>query len=144
MPHAEISFPFAKRSHYPHLSPEDTAIWERFIEANPGKFDHVYYDFRVGDEDPVPDDLPVAIRQAWWDLSYWRIDTVGEDAKNFYIIEIKPYANSKAIGQALSYAAIFLTDENPEKPVIPVVLTDVIFPTTQRVADLLNVQIWKS
>src|SRR3990167_1253250 len=142
MPHIEVPCAYEQQASYPHMSPVDKIIWDRFIHNHPDKFVRVWYDFRIGDEDPVPEELSASVRSAWWDLSYWRVDVIGETANHIYVIEVKPFANSKAIGQALSYAAIFRTDEEPGLPVSPVVITDRIFPTTQRVADMLGVELW--
>lgn len=142
MPHIEIPSAYEWRPSYPHMSPLDKMIWDRFIHSHPDKFLRVWYDFRIGDEDPIPEDLPASVRSAWFDLSYWRVDVIGETKDSIFVIEVKPFANSKAIGQALGYAAIFKTDEMPGLPVVPVVITDRIFPTTQRVADALDVELW--
>lgn len=144
MPHVETPCRYERLIGYPHLGPEDAAIWDRFIAANPARFERVWYDFRVGDEPDVPEESPAGLRQCWWDLSYWRIDVVAEDAEAIYIIEIKPRANAKALGQAEGYADVYEEDEQPAKPVKAVVLTDIIIPTTQRIADRHGVLIWQA
>ena len=142
MPHEEIPEPYEPRAFYPHLGPADVKVWTRFILENPERFERVWYDFRVGDEDPEDLSVARATNENWWDLTYWRIDVVGEDAEKFYIIEIKPNANSKAIGQALAYAALFTEDESPKKPVVAVVITDLLIPTTARIAQRFGVELW--
>jgi len=144
MPHVEIPYPYGKLGSYPHLGPQDAAIWDRFIANNPGKFIRCWYDFRVGDEDAIDANIPQAVAQNWWDLSYWRIDVAAEDREKIYIIEIKPRANAKAIGQADAYAALYEEDEKPAKQVVAVVLTDIATPTLLRVAKNRGVEVWTS
>ena len=144
MPHVEREYPYGKLSSYPHLGPADAAIWERYIAANPSRFTRVWYDFRVGDEPAVADDTHPSIKAGWFDLTYWRIDVVAEDASAIYVIEIKPNANSKALGQADSYAMLYEEDEKPSKPVIAVVLTDTIISTTARIAAKKGIELWEA
>ena len=61
-----------------------------------------------------------------------------------YIIEVKKYANAKALGQAIAYAALFKKKVNPEMPVIPVVITDRANATTIIAAREMGVRLWDS
>jgi hypothetical protein len=127
---------------YPHMRPADEEIWNRFIDKNPDRFSYCYYDFRVGDPACHPDDCPRCVQVSWYDLTRWQIDVIACTDDTIYIIEVKPSANAKAIGQALAYATLFAKDQKPDKRVVPVVLTDEIIPTTKRVADELGVELW--
>ena len=98
MPHVEEPLKYEKLQTYPHLSPYDAAIWERYITSNPGRFTRVFYDYRVGDCAECDPDVVGIARESWNDLTRWRIDVVAEDDAAFYVIELKPMANSKAIG----------------------------------------------
>ncbi len=142
--HQEVEQPFEVLSKYAHLRPADEEIWQRFIIKNPGRFGRVFYDFRVGDPADTHAGCVKCIKDAWYDLTRWQIDVIGEDEKAIYIIEVKPHANSKALGQAMSYAALYRQEQNPTKPVIPVVLTDSIIPTTARCAEACKVQLWEA
>ena len=96
----------------------------------------------------MPDiEMPPNIHDAWVDLTRWKIDVTAEDNENFYIIEIKPNANAKAVGQALAYARLWSEEMKPAKPVIPVVLTDMRNPITADCAvsdtcDCCTVKLW--
>ena len=142
MPHVEIKRPYERRAAYPHMGLADATIWNRFIHRYPDRFIHVWYDFRVGDKDEVAPEHSAIARACWWDLTYWRIDVVAEDAEKIYVIEVKPSANAKALGQASSYAMLYEEDEKPGKPVIAVVLTDILIPTTKRIGEKSGIEIW--
>lgn len=142
MPHVEQAVPYEIRVKYPHLRPRDVEIWQHFIQKNPDRFNRVFYDYRVGDPEDWPEDAPRYIALAWKDLTMWQIDVTAEDDDFLYIIELKPFARSTAIGQALAYKILFDREEKPWKPTIPVVITDTILKSTKYVADKLGVQIW--
>ena len=124
------------------MRPNDILIWQRFILANPDKFSKVYYDFKVGDGAEIHIDCNECTRADWYDLTRWGIDVVGENEEAIYVIEIKPSANAKALGQALSYAILFLSEHSATKAVIPVVLTDHEISSTRKVADELGIELW--
>ena len=121
---------------------EDTLIWERFIDSTPDRFTSVQYDVHVGLEDELDEEIEQAARAAWWDLTRWKIDVVAKDEDTIYIIEIKPFANAKALGQALAYALLYQDEHCASRPVVPVVLTNSHINTTQRAGDLMEVRVW--
>lgn len=142
MPHTETEYAYKSLPRYPHMRSADVLIWDRYIMKNPGRFLRVWYDFRVGDHEHVGEDCAMCKETGWYDLTRWAVDVIGEDAAAFYTIEVKPAANAKALGQALSYATLFVSEHKPAKPVIPVVLTDHEISTTRKVADLQGVELW--
>ena len=143
MPHLDIPMEYLRLTRYPHMSPADIDLWDRFIERNPARFSRVWYDVHVGEGGETPEDCGYRDAACWWDLTRWRIDVVAEDGENFYIIEIKPNANAKALGQANAYAILFEDEHKPLKPVVSVVLTDSIHPNTERIAKREEIEIWK-
>jgi len=144
MPHLETREEYKLLPWFAHMGPADAAIWSRFIAKNPDRFTGVFYDFRVGVEPEMPEGIDSCVHVAWCDLTHWRIDVVGEDGEKIYIIEVKPYANAKALGQACAYACRFAAEQNPKVPVVPVVLTDRILETTKLCAEAMGVQMWEA
>ena len=142
MPHSEQEYQYAPLTHYPHMRPADIGIWGRFVEKNPTRFLRVWYDFKVGDHEHVGETCEQCQATGWYDLTRWAADVIAEDARAIYVIEVKPAANAKALGQALSYALLFATEHKPTKPVVPVVLTDHEISTTRKVADMQGVELW--
>lgn len=96
-------FKYEKLSKYPHLSPFDTAIWERFMRAFPARFDSCDYDWHVGNGAaflPTGDDSPEGRENR---LYQKKIDVIGYKDNCATMIEVKPEANMKALGQMLVY-----------------------------------------
>lgn len=106
-------FEYKKLSKYPHMKPEDVAVWDRFIEKNPGYFDTVDYDYAVGGGVDVGEDQPEAQRRGFQTLTQKKIDVVGYRGDSVTIVEVKPIADMRALGQALSYSHLF-ADDHPE------------------------------
>lgn len=110
--------------HYPHMLAEDTAVWTRFLESGVIVIDEVWYDLRVGQS--------VAIRQGASDmeqkiangLTRKRIDAVCRVADGIWVVEVKPYANMVALGQALTYSRLFRQEYEVSGNVLPVIVCD--------------------
>ena len=138
MPHLDQWFPYKKLVSYPDMRPEDKRIWESFIEQFPNAFEKVMYDVRVGEEVEMLE-VPRNVGEAWQDLTKWAIDVLGVKDNITYIIEIKPNANAKAIGQALCYAHLYRKEHPDAGRIIPTVLTDDCSPTTGICCQMLHV-----
>lgn len=88
---------------FPHMGPEDTKVWQRFITAFPEAYDTVSYDIKIG---PVPSFVTRDEQNIGGNISnlYRRkIDVVGFKGNNVDIIEVKPTAGMSTVGQILGY-----------------------------------------
>ena len=66
-------FKYGKLSKYPHMKPEDVAIWERFLLDYPEYFDTVDYDVSVG-VGRMPNELTGDnVEKGWKDLTSKRL-----------------------------------------------------------------------
>lgn len=122
----QIAFPFEKRGWYPHMKPADVAIWERFIDKNPGAYDTAEYDVEVGSPPPFDTVVNPETGGSVESLYKRKIDVVGTKNGNKDIIEIKPRAGTSAIGQVTAYARLYVRDFRPNAPTRPVIITDEI------------------
>lgn len=132
-------FPFEKRNWYPHMMPEDVAIWERFIEQFPDAYDSVEYDVKVGS---VPEfvaghDDPAMRAQAA--LYMRKIDVVGYKADQIDLIELKPNAGTSSLGQILGYKHLFIRDFMPPEDPKAIVITNAVRPDTGEIAHSMGV-----
>ena len=130
---------YKKLLKYPHLGPEDSAIWAKFIEKNPDFYLEVDYDVKVGEgrdyselpKDVYSDDLKY--------LSKKRIDVVGSRPGEIHVIEVKPSANLSAIGQAFGLAELFRVEAPAYKRILPVVITDQLLPDMEKLCSKMGV-----
>lgn len=116
------------RAKYPHMMPEDTAIWTTFIEG--GKFlpDVVWYDVKVGQSIPIAKGEPPWMKKYVDFSTRKRIDVVGRVGLDYWIIECKPSAGHAALGQVIHYARAFMREYDHQGEIIPVIVTDAMDP----------------
>lgn len=133
--------PYGKLYNYPHLKPFDVAIWERFITLYPDAYDDCIYDQPVGSGAPIPEGTQENIARDFKILTQWKVDVIGYKNNKADVIEIKPNAGIAALGQVAQYAV--MVDELDELtiPVRPVLITDVLRPDMQRLADKAGVRL---
>ena len=119
---------YGVRYKYPHMLGEDIAIWERFLNAFPDRFDSVDYDVRVGEGIPPLETLPENIKRDARALTQKRIDVVGWNGELPTIIEVKSRAGMSTLGQIQGYKILFEVDF--PKLFIPelLIVTGRIFP----------------
>jgi len=111
-------------SKYPHLMPEDRAIWRRYLEIGRYVPDEVWYDVRVGVGVEVPSGAPVWLDKFAEYATRKRIDIVGRYGEAFAVIECKPRAGMVALGQALFYGWAFEREYAPGLQVLAGIFTD--------------------
>lgn len=117
-------FPPEKLLRYPHMFPNDIAIWERFIEKYAAGYSGFDYDVKVGTGTAALPHVGAAYRQMQETLSKYRIDVVGRASLGYIIFEVKPDAAASAIGQVLTYTTLFKRDFPDLAPVRGAIVTD--------------------
>jgi hypothetical protein len=121
------------------MLPEDTALWNAYLDTDPWPNAKAAYDVHVGTPPPERPDLSEAMQRDLYALYTKRIDAVILLPTETLVIEVKPNASTSAIGQALCYALIFHR-EHPTLPTPkPVILTDTPHVDTPWLCDRLNV-----
>lgn len=101
-------FPFKRLSKYPHMKPEDVAVWERFLGKNPDVFESADYDVALGRGAPISDPQPAEIRRDWAVLTKKKVDVIAyEENGGVKLMEVKPIANMRSLGQILTYRELY-------------------------------------
>lgn len=131
--------PYEKRSHYPHLKPQEIAIWERFIERNPDAYDEVEYDLALGLKPPFSTLVSPETGGNDERLYLRKIDVVGYKGDSVEVIEIKPNAGPGAIGQVLAYATLYKHFVNAAAKLSARVITDLARADMYILAAQMNV-----
>jgi hypothetical protein len=122
-PYAE-TYHYEKRYKYPHMKPEDVAIWERFIEAYPDAYERCQYDVMVGSDPEFIDELDAQVGGDSWKLYQKKIDVLGMRDGAADIIELKPRAGAAAVGQVKMYKKMFMKDYKPTVEPKMVIITN--------------------
>lgn len=116
------------RRNYPHMIGEDTIVWERFIRKNPGYFDEVEYDVRVGAGMTMPDNWKESDKVWAQQLTQKRIDVVGFVGDSIILVEVKRRVDLATLGQVLGYKFLYERAENlveKTKSIVIAALADV-------------------
>lgn len=138
----EQRFPLKRLHSYPHLLPEDTEIWNGFLDAPHPDLLDVEYDLRIGPPTFDVDDVDPITRKLALALNRRRIDVVIHGVTTIYVVEIKPRAGLNAFGQALGYSWLYRQEINPPNIVQPVVMTDEIIPGMADLYKAFGVALW--
>jgi hypothetical protein len=115
-------FPFTKLAKYPHMKPEDIAVWERFLIASPRFFDTVDYDMAVGAGAPQNPEHPPEIQADGKILTQKKIDVVGYAGDRTTVVEVGPVADMRKLGQILTYFDLYTKDHPDTFPVAKMVV----------------------
>ena len=108
---------YKKLAKYAHMQPEDVAVWERFIAKNPEYFDSVEYDVEIGEGAPQNPEHADNIQADGKILSQKKIDVVGYKDDLVFVVEVKPVANMRCLGQCIAYCALFKATYTPSSEV---------------------------
>lgn len=127
-------FEYKLLAKYPHMKPGDVAIWERFIQANPGFFDSVDYDVLIGQGAQFDTTLNTLEGQDVGALYRKKIDVVGYRPGEIWLVEVKPSAQFSALGQIGAYDDLYREEYKPSERAVAALLTDTIGPDVANIA----------
>ena len=117
-------FPFEILPKYPHLSENESRIWTRFIEQNPNFAESVDYDICVGGETELPEELDEEWERNARYLGAYKIDAVAYRGGKHFVIEIRTRAGPSALGNIITYMALYQVKVGGEADAEPVIVTD--------------------
>lgn len=116
--------PPEKLRKYPHMGPKDVAVWERFLDETDLPNAQVAYDVHVGSTPTIKPDTPQWLANHIRAVYPKKIDVVIYLPDETIICEIKPYAGTTALGQALAGLQLFKKDFPHQPTPIPAIITD--------------------
>lgn len=111
---------------YPHMLFEDVEVWTRFLQLDHPKIYELWYDVHVGEPMGVPAGSGPAIVAAAAGVSRKRIDVICRVDGGFWIVEVKPFGNMVALGQALGYWGLVMKEFVLDGRVWPVIVCDIV------------------
>ncbi len=124
---------------FPHMFPLDIAIWKRFLKKFDANYNSFKYDIKVGEGRPPLKHWDKATKRMQEILTKKRIDAVGFGPSFVDVIEVKPSAGPSALGQIITYTALFKNTFDTDLPVRPVIVTDTPEPDMVRLTDELGI-----
>jgi hypothetical protein len=134
-------YKFDIQTYYPHMKPADVHLWEKFIRANSGFFDSVDYDVCVGDVPDWINTMEDALAEKEKKLYQKKIDVVGYKDDLVWLVEVKPFAGSDALGQILSYEILYKKDNPEAKNIRLLVITNKLQNNYDKIYALKDIQV---
>ena len=116
------------RTYYRHMLAEDCAVWTRWLTANSHRILGAWYDVHVGTAVTAPPDTGLVGIQVAAAVSRKRIDVVAKTTTELWCIEVKPYGNYTALGQALVYSRLLTLEYPGSLPIVPMVICAEVDP----------------
>jgi len=114
------------RGRYPHMAKRDGIIWERFLALYAKDFLGFTYDLALGGLKMDLPGLGDAERLGWQYNTALKVDAVGLNASQAWIIEVRPDATVSALGAALTYTMIAEREGAFLQKLLPVVVCETI------------------
>lgn len=133
-------YQFAIQSHYPHLKPADVKIWEAFIRAYPNFFESCDYDVKVGKGASFLPEKGDKYAEDFRVLTQKKIDVVAYRGNDVWLIEVKPFAGSKALGQILTYEKLYREKLEGEPTIVKCVITTFLKDEFHAIYDEFNIE----
>ena len=132
---------YEKRHFYPNVREAETVIWDRFLVAFPEAYDEVIYNLKLGAGADIPEDTLPNIAAGFKQLTQHKIDVIGFKGNNIDIIELKPYAGTRAIGQVIGYRDLYISHIDPGSNPGLVIVTDIERPDTKLICEKQGIKL---
>jgi len=132
-----------RRPWYPHLMPDDTEIWTRWLTLYPDVARRVWYDLHVGTPMAAASRLDPQMRAVAAGVSRKRIDVVLLTATEYVVCEIKPEARYTALGQVLVYWRLFREEFGVVEACRPGVICRALDPDCRMEFRSHGVRVWE-
>lgn len=127
---------------YPRMSPRDTIIWRKFLQAHQSNYNRFDYDFPVGPGEDPGAIVEEKFRKDFIDLTRKRIDAVGYNGNAVTLFEVKPRAGTQALGQLLTYGKLFTAEYSQFSPVTLAVVCEFINTDERAIYQGYNINIY--
>jgi hypothetical protein len=116
--------PYKLLHKYPGMRPRDEVIWDKFIQKFPDQFIHCFYNVPVGNPAKNSEEREAMLYNGAYGVTQWRVDVVAVNGDKNWVIEIKPDADTHAIGEVLAYKELLIAEGRLEPGAIAMIVTN--------------------
>lgn len=102
----------------------DVPVWYRFLEKWGHLFQALYYDVLLGGPHLTPEQEKDPLQRMWRANTAKRADAIAELEDEVWIIEVSLRPGLRALGQLMTYLALWCEDPKIMKPEIPVLVCE--------------------
>jgi len=110
------------RGRPPHMLRQDVPVWHRFLDRYGYLFERLYYDCLLGGPYYTEEQLKDPIIRQWRINLSKRADAIAVLKTELWIIEVSEYPGLRALGQLLTYTALWREDPKLDLLDIPVLV----------------------
>jgi len=118
----------AWRGNPPHMLAPDVPVWYRFLDEWAAHFIALYYDSLLGGPLLTPAEEQDKMQRMWRAVISKRTDAIAELETEVWLIEVAEHPEMRAVGQLITYAALWKEDPKIDKPVHKVLVANSIDP----------------
>ena len=119
---------------------EDIPIWNTFLDQYSSLFERLFYDVRVGGVWPTDPTLNYKIQEMYYNVTAKRIDVVAELTNEVWIIEVAHQPGLRAVGQLMSYVALWYDNPGLSKPAVGVLVARSIDSDLKRALEIYGLR----
>lgn len=101
----------------PHMLAPDIPVWYRFLHEYENQFLSLYYDSLLGGPKLTAYEEKDRLAYMWRAITSKRSDAIAELKDELWIIEVAEHPEMRAVGQLITYEALFLEDPKIDKPI---------------------------
>jgi len=94
----------------------DIPVWYRFLDTQAADFLKLYYDSLLGGPLLTGDEEKDKYNRMWRALIAKRTDAIAELQNECWLIEVADHPEMRAVGQLITYQALWLEDPKIDKP----------------------------
>jgi len=123
------------------MSSNDHQIWMAFRDMAAIEYKNLYFSVHVGEPTLWQEDLEEEMTRMVEYSSRRRIDVVGEKDDAWDILELRMNAGPGALGSVLLYKLLWEQDPPDERPVNPIIVTDVTDTNLLYAAEKLGIRL---
>ena len=114
------------RGNPPHMLKPDIPVWYRFLDTWKHEIKTLYYDCLLGGPYLTQQEEMDPIKKSWRAITSKRPDAIIETENEVWIVEVSANPGLRALGQCLSYLALWIEDPKIMKPEKAVLIVETL------------------
>ena len=126
----------------PHMLAPDIPVWYRFLTEWAAHFVSLYYDCLLGGPTLTKKEEEDPYKRMWRALICKRADAIAELKNELWLIEVADHPEMRAVGQLITYEALWLEDPKIGKKQRKVLVCNSIDPDVAAGLGTLDIMLY--
>lgn len=133
----------ADMGNFPHMAKRDAEVWLDWIRQHGPDYVGFSYDVAFGGVELPEAAGDEAMRKGWQYNTALKIDAVGWQGNQVWVIEVRPDATTSALGAALTYTLVARRERLTDLPIVPAIVCRAIQPDVRWACAMLGIQVFE-